>query len=133
MEGYYDIPISKFMFKLWLAIGSMITALTLGMLFLVLIIPLYYYLDLKYRKYYYNDEKMIIETGIFNKTQKIVPLYRIINITAQDNIFNFGRIYIKDKEQTVVLTYVKNAKNEMLLINEKWEKAKTNNIRNEVI
>ena len=67
---------------------------------------------------------MIVETGIFNKKQ---------NITAQDNIFNFGTIYIRDKEQTIILKYVKNSKQEMLKLIDKWEEAKKQNIRNEVI
>jgi len=80
-----------------------------------------------------NDEKLIVETGIFNKKQKIVPLYRIVNITARDNIFNFGELYINDKGQTLILKNVKHSKDEMTKLITKWENAKKENIRNEVI
>ena len=55
------------------------------------------------------------------------------NITAVDNILNFGVIYIKDKEQTIILKYVNHSKEEMMKLTEKWENAKKQNIRNEVI
>ena len=133
MENYYNITLNKFWFIFWLVITGLLTLLSFGSLFVLLIIPLYYYLVLKTNKYYYNDEKLIVEEGIINKKQNIVPLYRIVNITAQDNILNFGRIYVKDKEQTVILKYVDHSKNEQLKLTEKWENAKKQNIRNEVI
>ena len=128
MKEYY-IPISKALFIIWLIISILFWT---GF-FIFIPITLYYYFLLKNCKYYYNDEKMIVETGIFNKKQNIIPLYRIVNITAQDNIFNFGTIYIRDKEQTIILKYVKNSKQEMLKLIDKWEEAKKQNIRNEVI
>lgn len=130
MDNYYNITISKFWLVFWLIIGVLFSFATM---FLILLVPLYYYLVLKNCKYYYDDNKIIIETGVLNKKQNIVPLYRIINITAEDNIFNFGRIYIKDKGQVIILKYVKNSKHEMLQLVEKWENAKKQNIRNEVI
>lgn len=132
MENYY-IRVSNTITIIWLIISIILTISSQGPLFISLIIPIYYYLKIKNCKYYYNNEKLIAETGVFNKKQKIVPLYRIINITAQDNVFNFGTMYIKDKEQTVILKYVDHSKNEMLKLTEKWENAKKNNIRNEVI
>ena len=70
---------------------------------------------------------------MFNKKQKIVPLYRIVNITARENVFNFGEMYIMDKEQTAVLKYVQHSTEEMMRLTTKWENAKKQNIRNEVI
>lgn len=130
---YYYIGISKFLFIVWLVIGIICTLFSSGALFFVLIISLYYYFVLNTCKYYYNEEKIIVETGIFNKRQYIIPLYRIVNIKAQDNIFNFGTIYVQDKNQTILLKYVNHSKLEMLSLIEKWEKAKKQNIRNEVI
>ena len=132
MEKYY-IHISNSITIIWLIIGILLTIASQGPLFITLIIPICYYFKLKNCKYYYNNEKLIAETGVFNKKQKIVPLYRIININAQDNIFNFGTIFIRDKEQTVVLKYVKHSKTEMMKLIEKWDNAKKANIRNEVI
>lgn len=130
---YYYIDISKFYFILWLVIGVIFTLATSFSGFLILIVPLCYYFILNNCKYYYNNEKLFVETGVFNKRQKVVPLYRIVNITAQDNIFNFGNMYINDKGQTIVLKYVNHSKQEMLKLIEKWENAKNQNIRNEVI
>lgn len=131
--NYYNIGISKIPFIVWLIIAIVFTFFSAGTLFLILIVPLCFCFVLKNCRYYYNDEKMVIETGVFNKKQFIVPLYRITNITAQDNIFNYGKIYIHDKGQTIVLKYVDHSKMEMLTLTEKWENAKKQNIRNEVI
>lgn len=131
--NYYTIEINKFWFVFWLIIGILLTLASKGNMFFILIVPLCYYFILKNCKYYYNDEKLIIETGVFNKKQKIVPLYRIINITAIDNILNFGKMYINDKGQTIILKYVNHSKEEMMKLTEKWENAKKQNIRNEVI
>lgn len=129
-KDYYYIKISNFWFVFWIIFGIILSILTF---FLSLIIPLCYYIILKNCKYYYNNEKMIVEQGVFNKKQYMIPLYRINNITAEDNIFNFGRIYIQDKGQTIVLKYVNHSKKEMLKLTEIWEKSKVSNIRNEVI
>lgn len=132
-KNYYYIKISKFWTIFWLVISILIILGTEGKGFLIIIIPVYYYDLLKNCKYYYNDDKLMIEFGIFNKNQFIIPLYRIINLTANDNIFNFGYIRIEDKGQTILLKYIKNSRDEMNKLIDKWEKAKINNVRNEVI
>lgn len=131
--NYYNIEINKFWFVFWIVIGILVTLASAGTMFFILVVPLCYYFILKNCKYYYNEEKLIVETGVFNKKQKIVPLYRIVNITARDNILNFGEIYINDKEQTIILKYVNHSKEEMIKLTEKWERAQKDNIRNEVI
>ena len=132
-ENYYYIKISKFWTIFWLVISILIILGTEGKGFLIIIIPAYYYDLLKNCKYYYNDDKLMIEFGIFNKSQFIIHLYRIINLTANDNMFNFGYIRIEDKGQTILLKYVKNSRDEMNKLIDKWEKAKIDNVRNEVI
>ena len=112
-ENYYYIKISKFWTIFWLVVSILIILGTEGKGFLIIIIPAYYYDLLKNCKYYYNDDKLMIEFGIFNKNQFIIPLYRIINLAANDNIFNFGYIRIVDKGQTILLKYVKNSRDEM--------------------
>ena len=102
MEDFYYIKINKFWFIFWLVISILITIGTEGVGFPIFIIPAYYYDLLKNCKYYYNDTKLFTETGIFSKKQLVIPLYRIINITAKDNIFNFGYIRIEDKGQTII-------------------------------
>lgn len=126
---YYYIKISNFWFVFWIIFGILLIPITL---FCSLIAPVYYFFVLRKSKYYYNNNRMIVEYGVFKKRQYIIPLYRITNITAEDNIFNFGRIYIQDKEQIVVLKYVKHSKGEMLKLTEIWEEAKKQNLRNEV-
>lgn len=130
MENYYEIKISNFLLVFWIIIGVLFSICTI---FLILIVPICYYFILKNCRYYYDNDKLIVKKGVFSKTQQIVPLYRIINIVANENIFKYGTIYIRDKEQTVLLKYVKSPKEEMIKLSEKWELAKMNNIRNEVI
>lgn len=130
---YYNIKLSKFWFIFWIVISILLTVASYGALFLTLLVPLWWFLILKTSKYYYNNEKLIIETGILNRKQKIVPLYRIVNITARDNILNFGELYIYDKGQTLILKNVEHSRNEMTKLITKWENAKNENIRNEVI
>lgn len=130
---YYNIKLSKFWFIFWIVISILLTIASYGALFLTLLVPLWWFLILKTSKYYYNNEKLIIETGILNRKQKVVPLYRIVNITARDNILNFGELYIYDKGQTLILKNVEHSRNEMTKLITKWENAKNENIRNEVI
>lgn len=130
---YYNIKLSEFWFIFWIVISILLTVASYGALFLTLLVPLWWFLILKTSKYYYNNEKLIIETGILNRKQKIVPLYRIVNITARDNILNFGELYIYDKGQTLILKNVEHSRNEMTKLITKWENAKNENIRNEII
>lgn len=130
---YYNIKLSKFWFIFWIVISILLTIASYGALFLTLLVPLWWFLILKTSKYYYNNEKLIIETGILNRKQKVVPLYRIVNITARDNILNFGELYIYDKGQKLILKNVEHSRNEMTKLITKWENAKNENIRNEVI
>ena len=116
---YYNIELSKFWFIFWSVVGIILTLASSGCLLVVLLVPLWRYIILKTSKYYYNNEKLIVETGILNKKQKIVPLYRIVNITARDNILNFGELYINDKGQTLILKNVKHSKEEMMKLTTK--------------
>jgi hypothetical protein len=130
---YYYIPISKFIFYCWLVIAILLMLISFGALFIILLFPLYFWLINKKTKYYYNNDKLIVEKGLFNKSQNIVPIYRIVNITAIQNIFGYGKIFIKDKEQTIILINVQKPKDEMIKLIDVWEKAKKDNVRNEVI
>lgn len=132
-KDYYYIKISHFWFIFWLVISILLTLVTFGAGIITFIIPAYYYDLFKSIKYCYNDDKLIVQFGIFTKYQNVIPLYRIINITARDNIFNFGFIRIEDKGKTILLKYVQNSRDEMNKLVTKWEKAKINNIKNEVI
>ena len=132
-EDYHYIKISRLSFTISLIISLIITTLSIGILSFILILPICRYFTLKNCKYYYDNEKLIIETGIFYKKQSIVPLYKVNNITAQDNIFNYGCIYIQTKQELIVLKYVQHSKLEMLELVEKCENAKEQNVRHEII
>lgn len=127
---YYDIPISYFMF--WL---SFILAIMFSFekRFVMWLLPIYAFVMLKCKRYYYNQENLIAETGIIVKKKKIVPLYRVVNISAEDSIFKVGKLYIKGKGQTIVLDWVADPKEEMTRLVRQWEKAREKNIRNEII
>lgn len=127
---YYDIPISYFMF--WLSFISAIM-FSFEKLFIVWLLPIYAFVMLKCKRYYYNQENLIVETGIIAKKKKIVPLYRVVNISAEDSIFKVGKLYIKEKEQKIVLDWVADPKEEMTRLVRQWEKAREKNIRNEII
>ncbi len=130
MDGYYRIPTSNFLLVCSVIIGIL---LCLPTLLISSVIPICCYLILENCKYYYNDEQLVVETGVFFKKKKIVPLYRVVKISAEDNIFNFGKIYIKEREQVIILDYVSHPRNEMMKLSEKWEIAKSKNTRNEIL
>lgn len=131
-NNYYHIQLDKTNLIIWLVISLLFTIATLFTGFLVLVIPFFIWLGLKKRDYYYNDEKVIVESGIIIKKQNIIPLYRIVNLNSTSLLW-IGTINIQDKGQMVSLPYVKNSRQELLKLTEKWEKAKRQNIRNEVI
>lgn len=129
----YYIKISKSVYILTLVTTIIITVLSLGILFFTLIIPICYHFIIKNCEYYYDNENLIVKKGVFNKKQYIIPLYRIINIKAEENFLKYGNIYIFDKEQNIILPYVNAPRKEMIKLSEYWQNAKNKNIRNEVI
>ena len=48
-------------------------------------------------KYSYNDNNLVIQTGVFTKRQNTIPFYRISDVQAQKNIFGYGTVIIADK------------------------------------
>lgn len=131
-SSYYEMPLSYTNFIIWLVITILLTLITAFSGFILLLIPLLLWIDLKKRKYKYNDEKIIVEKGILNKKQYIIPLYRIITIESSSVLWQES-IIIKDKGQEIKLDFVKEGREETLKLTEKWEQSKKSNIRNEVI
>lgn len=129
---YYHMQLDKTNLIIWLIISIIFTIATLFTGFIILIIPFFIWLGLKKRDYYYNYEKLIVESGILIKKQNIIPLYRIVNLSSTSFLW-IGAINIQDKGQLIALPYVKNSRQELLKLTEVWEKAKKQNIRNEVI
>lgn len=94
---------------------------------------LIFLLKIMCEKYSYDDDNIYITIGILNKTQKTIPFYRIIDITANQNIFNYGKLIIRDKKKVVIIENVEapiDVSNQLLKY---VAKGKENNIRNEVI
>ena len=57
--------------------------------------------------YEYDNKNIFIEKGLLRKTHQSIPLYRILDISADENIFRYGKIGIHDKTKYVELKYVK--------------------------
>lgn len=60
-KEYYEIPISKKIFWFWLIVVTIFILLSKGSLFFLLIIPIIVLLQLKNKKYLYNDIELIIK------------------------------------------------------------------------
>ena len=131
-ENKYHIPLDDTNFKFWVGFSIFFLLITLFKGFWIILVPLYFYLDLKYRKYSYDENNLYVETGIIFKKQNVVPLYRIINIVSMEILF-IGVIKLQDKGQLINLYFVKNAREEGNKLIKAWENGKTNNIRGEMI
>lgn len=131
-ENKYHIPLDDTNFKFWIGFSIFFLIITFFKGFWILLVPLYFYFDLKYRKYSYDENNLYVETGIFFKRQNVVPLYRIVNIVSIEILF-FGVIKLQDKGQQINLYFIKNAKEEGNKLIKAWEKGKTSNIRGEMI
>ena len=57
-------------------------------------------------QYIYDDKNLKINEGVFVKRQKIIPLYRIIDIQSRRNILGFGTVSITDKTGVTTLRLV---------------------------
>lgn len=84
--------------------------------------------------YMYDEKNLIIKKGIINKEQQTVPFYRITDIKADQNVFNYGNIIIQEKSKTVVLKYVSNPLTVSEELREVWESARKNEnvVHNEI-
>jgi len=85
-------------------------------------------------KYSYNDNNIIIQTGVFTKQQNTIPFYRISDIQAQKNIFGYGKVTITDKMGVTTLRAIANpleAAHNLRLIREQAQK-QSNVVHNEI-
>lgn len=62
------------------------------------------------KEYTYNDNKIVLQTGIFSKNMDTINFIDIRDIKAKSNIFGWGEITIIDTNGTNVIKYVKNTK-----------------------
>ena len=72
-------------------------------------------LPLTFTRYSLFEDKLIIDTGCFTKTQDEVRLYRILDITLKktlgQRIFGLGSIYIESSDKSMGDFVIKNIKN----------------------
>ncbi len=85
-------------------------------------------LPLSFTKYALTDEKIIVDSGIFNISQEEVRLYRIMDVTVKcsfvQRIFNVGTIHCCSADKSTPEFDIKDIKNPIQvkdLISEKVE------------
>lgn len=63
-----------------------------------------------FTKYTYNDEQIVIKTGVLQQNQLAIPFYRLTDVQSSKNIIEdlvgVGQITLYDKNKIVVLKYV---------------------------
>jgi membrane protein YdbS with pleckstrin-like domain len=69
-------------------------------------------LRIYFAKYTYNDEQIIIKTGVIHQNQESIPFYRLVDVKSNKNIIEdllkVGKITLYDKNKVVVLKYIEN-------------------------
>ena len=56
--------------------------------------------------YSYDNKNLTIREGVFVKRQRIIPLYRIIDVQARRNILGYGTVTVLDKTSSAKLRLV---------------------------
>lgn len=107
-----QIKISKSLFIFWLIITLIFVIVSGGVLFPLLLIPLYVLIYLKKLKYYYNKENFYIEKGVFLKNKEVIPLINIDSIESKNILgLKFINIFVKGKLKSCM--HVKNPTKEV--------------------
>ena len=69
-------------------------------------------IKISFAKYTYNDEQIIIKTGVIHQNQVSIPFYRLKDVQCTKNIIEdmlkVGSITLYDKDKTILLKYVDN-------------------------
>ena len=72
-----------------------------------------------FTRYYLTDEKLIIDTGFFSRTEDEVRLYRILDITLRrslwERLFNLGTIHCCSGDKSMGEFDIKHIKNPKLI------------------
>ena len=72
-----------------------------------------------FTRYYLTDEKLIIDTGFFSRTEDEVRLYRILDITLRrslwERMFNLGTIHCCSGDKSMGEFDIKHIKNPKLI------------------
>lgn len=75
----------------------------------------YFGLPISFTKYSVSEDRLFVETGLFNLTQDEVRLYRILDLslkrTLGQRIFGVGSILVTSSDKSLKNFEVKNVKN----------------------
>jgi len=118
-KTYYKIPISMWWFWFWLIITVLFTIISMGILFISLLIPLVIFFQLKNTVYKYNEEEFIIRKGIIFKTRKNISMKKIEEIDTK-----IGLLTLVVQAKPIALMNIKNPENEMEKLAKAWNNSK---------
>ena len=80
---------------------------------------IFFGLPWSFTRYYLTDEKLLIDTGFFSRTEDEVRLYRILDITLRrslwERIFNLGTIHCCSGDKSMGEFDIKHIKNPKLI------------------
>jgi len=66
-------------------------------------------LRVSFARYEFDSKMMVINTGVLKKKTVSIPFYTVGSVSANGNIFNYGRLIITTKEHRAVsIPYVQN-------------------------
>lgn len=116
---YYKIPISMWWFWFWLIMTVLFTVISMGTLFILLLIPLVIFFQLKNTVYKYNKEEFIIRKGIVFKTRKNISMKKIEEINTK-----FGLLTLVVQAKPITLMNIKNLEDEMDKLAKVWNSSK---------
>lgn len=117
-ENYYKIPISMWWFWFWFIIAILFTAISLGTLFIILIIPLIVFLQIKKTEYKYNEKEIVIKKGIIFKVRQNIAMSKIEEINTK-----FGLLTLVVQAKPITLMNIKNPDKEMDKLLVTWNKS----------
>lgn len=116
-DEYYKMPTSLFWFWFWLILMIIFTIVSKGILFFSLIIPVFVLLQIKQIEYKYNEEELIIKTGLIVKIQRNIAMNKIEEVNTK-----FGVLNLIVQAKTISLDNIKNLEQEAERFIQVWNK-----------
>lgn len=114
---YYKMPISLFWFWFWLIVMTIFTIVSKGILCFSLIIPIIVLLQIKQIEYKYNEEELIIKSGIIVKNQRNIAINKIEEVNTK-----LGMLNLIVQAKTISLDNIKNLEQETERFIQVWNK-----------
>lgn len=119
VNEYYNIPISMGIFWLWFVLMLFFTIATMGILFILLIVPLIVFFQLKKIIYKYNEKEFVISRGIVFKIRHNIAMSKIEAISM-----NMGILTLTVQATPIMLPDIKKPEVEMEKLIKVWNKAR---------